>query len=406
MSDRIRVVTFGSDAIGSPTYGGEQRSEGLNRIYRDHAESWRIEPTYVYDRHFMTYFRPAKPRPFTIVRKIRDFWHGAPPDLVVELGNRPKAAAELNRELARYRRLVDQADVVQFEHPFAYPFFASQLEGKAVIYSSHNIESQILADYFQRMLPDANEFQRLDSRIRRWESELVRRADLVIACTERDSRHYRDAGARRLCLATNGARPLRQLDSPALANVPFEQYVLFISSAWRPNVDSLLAYCAGLELPEGSGVVCVGGIGDAMVPGVESLRTNPSFHFTGEIDEDRLAAIATGSKALIVPMLAAGGSNIKTAQALMSSKPLIATPDALRGFEAFAASAGVHVHETPRGFAAEIARQLEAEPREFERADTRVLRWSEALRPACRALEELIMSRRASRVKDRLQSEG
>jgi hypothetical protein len=394
VKDVLRVVTLGTDAIDSATYGGEQRSERLNRIFRDHAEEWGIDSTYLCDKHFMTYFRPAKPRPPMIVRRMRDLWHAAPPDLALVLGNRPKAASELERKIGHYRKLVEGAQLVQFEHPFAYPFFEDRLEGKAVVYSSHNVESQILADYFQRIRPEANELRRLEARILHWENRLVRRADLVIACTERDARHYREIGARQVCLARNGARRLPRLDDPALAKIPFDRYVLYVSSAWRPNVVGLLEHCSGLALREGRGVVCVGGIEDSIDPDIHSLRANPSFHFTGVVGEDRLAAIASGATAFIVPMLDAGGSNTKTAQALLSRKSLIATPDALRGFEAFERSPGVHVRTTPQAFIAEIVRQLESEEREYERPETDALRWSSTLVPAVDALKTLVEPRR------------
>jgi hypothetical protein len=396
MTDRLRVVTLGSDAIERATYGGEQRSERLHRIFRDHAEPWQIDAVYLHDRHFMTYFRPAKPRPPTLVRYVRDLWHGAPARLVLDLGNRPKAASELNRQLPRYRKLVDQAEVVQFEHPFAYPFFERRLRDKVVIYSSHNVESQILADYFQRLRPEASEFQQLESRILRWENELVRRADLVITCTNRDAMHFRDVGARRVCVAPNGAPRLKHLVAPELANVPFGRYVLFASSAWRPNAAGLLDFCSRLRLPEGVGVVCAGGIADSTIPGFEALRANPSFFFTGEVDEDRLAALATGASAFIVPMLDAGGSNIKTAQALLSNKALISTPDGFRGFESFENSPGVYILTTPDEFMAEIARHLESEPTESERPEADALLWSAALEPAISELEDLIATRRSS----------
>ena len=92
----------------------------------------------------------------------------------------------------------------------------------------------------------------------------------------------------------------------------------------------------------------------------------------------------------MIPALDAGGSNIKTAQALLGHKPIIATPHALRGYEDYQTSAAVHLCRSPAELQERIAKELEQGPAEVERPEADALRWPNALRPAEIALLELL----------------
>lgn len=388
--ETLRTLILGTESIENPTFGGEQRSHWVDRIYRDHREAWDIAHDYFYDAHFMAYFRPRKRGLGNLLLPFEAVRRGVPLSFVREMGNRPAAASKLHARRSEYQALVDAADLVHFEHPFAFPFVEDRLEGKAVVYSSHNVESTILFDYFRRIQPDAREGKALEERMIRVEDALVRRADLVISCTESDSAHYEKVGAQRLQVAPNGALPLATLHDPERAASPFARHALFISSAWNPNAAALLKYCAELKLPEETGLVCAGAIGNSTYPGFERLRSNPSIHFTGRVEVDRLAALAAGASALIVPALDAGGSNIKTAEALLTDKPIIATPQAFRGYEGFRGALGVRLCETPETFCAQIAEHLTGSVERFPRPEAEAVRWPNALRPAADAIEGLI----------------
>ncbi|HEB88693.1 MAG TPA: glycosyltransferase, partial [Deltaproteobacteria bacterium] len=408
LRNTIQVVMLGHDAIGFPIRGGEQRSHWIHRIYLDHAEAWNLDVVHRHDPRFLAAFRPRKRGLRAALSPIEAWIRRTPLALSRDLGRRPKTAARLRDRLEEDRRRIAAAHIVHFEHPFAYPFFEDRLVGKRIVYSSHNIESLTLLDYFGsdgarrfgkgRLAegPLSGEARRLLARMARVEAILVRRSDLVLACTEEDARHYREIGAREVCVAPNGATPVPKAGVRSETVPPFERHALFVSSDWRPNAAALVRFCGDLDLPAGRGLVCAGTIGDSTHPGFERLRANASISFVGPVDASRLAALVRGARTLIVPAQdSAGGSNIKTAEALLSGKPVVMTPAALRGYEAFSDSPGVRVRETPAGFQKQIAADLEDGERTHLRPGVEALAWPRALAPAREALRRLVAEARA-----------
>jgi len=383
------VVIFATDSIESPTFGGEHRSHQLSLIFERHGIRFR----HCYSDRFMDHFRPGRRGLRSRTAFLRAMRRGIPLSMLRAMGHRVSAAEELQARLPDYRRWTAEADLVVFDHPFAFPFIEPVLGDRRVVYSSQNIEARILGDYFQRIHPTGREKARLDQRIRAAEQALTRRADLVIACTERDARHYRSDGARRVVVAPNGSLRLPPIEDPELAGVPYERYALFISSGWSPNVEGLLRYCEDLMLPPDRALVCAGGIGDSAHAAMKRLRANASLAFTGRVSHARLGAITSGASAIVIPMLDAGGSNIKTAEALLTRKRILATPHAFRGFEAFAGSAGVTLCPSPIELQKALSETLEQEPRHFERPEAEALLWPAALAPAEEALLELLGAR-------------
>ena len=396
MTRPIRVVTFGHDSIDTPIRGGEQRSHWIHRIYLEHAKEWNLEPAYRHEARFLAYFRPHKQGLRAALSPFEAAVRRIPKELTRELGRRPKTAAALRDRLAEDERLVEEAHLVHFEHPFAYPFLEGRLAGKRVIYSSHNIESEILLEYFRRNGSSPKERDELLRRIARVEGALVRRADLVLACSERDARHYRAIGGQEVRVALNGALPVLPTEGRLQTGVPFERYAIFVSSAWNPNVSGLIEYCGNLEAPRGSGLVCAGSISDSSHPGLARLRENRSIHFTGPVEAERFAALVAGARGFAVPTLDSGGSNIKTAEALLTKKPIVATKGAFRGYEAFADSAGIRICETAAEFQEQVQECLDAPEREYHRPEAAALRWPNALQPAAEAIRELVTRRPAA----------
>jgi hypothetical protein len=91
-------------------------------------------------------------------------------------------------------------------------------------------------------------------------------------------------------------------------------------------------------------------------------------HFFPEIDDRQLWAIKSACHGALLPILAGGGSNLKTAEALTLGKWVVATPTALRGFEAFAQAEGVIVANNRRDFHRGMARVLCSPPLEISEA--------------------------------------
>jgi glycosyltransferase involved in cell wall biosynthesis len=90
----------------------------------------------------------------------------------------------------------------------------------------------------------------------------------------------------------------------------------------------------------------VGSVGDAIASDERVLQVatlaKRLINF-GVVSEARLATILDCASCVILPITHGGGTNLKTAEAIWSGKHVIATDVAMRGFEEYIGSAGIHV---------------------------------------------------------------
>lgn len=208
-----------------------------------------------------------------------------------------------------------------------------------LVYSSYNVESQmksaILArgdravrDYLPRLIED--------------EHDLARQADVVIACSEGDADYWESAGARRVVLIPNAAdQPSPTVDAATVQRLEQrlalrfgrELVVGFISSDHEPNWpgvrDLLLPAMERLHsrMPSAR-LVMMGSVCRRMTStDVPWLRMLPSVD---DADKDTVLQLAD---LVVLPITAGGGTNLKTAEALLTTQPIVGAPVAFRGYE-------------------------------------------------------------------------
>ena len=94
---------------------------------------------------------------------------------------------------------------------------------------------------------------------------------------------------------------------------------------------------------------------------------------------------------IILPKTLSGGSNLKTAEALASGRPIVATNRAFDGFEGFRDVPGVTIHDDPDLFWDTVDGFLTGGISSVPRAPEIMegLLWTECLKPMVHALEAL-----------------
>ena len=75
--------------------------------------------------------------------------------------------------------------------------------------------------------------------------------------------------------------------------------------------------------------------------------------------EDAKNLLILNASAVLLPIEAGGGTNLKTAEALLSGSPVVATTRALRGFEAFGGAGRVRIADTGCQFRQAILERVE-----------------------------------------------
>ncbi len=243
-------------------------------------------------------------------------------------------------------------DVVQIEHCYLWPgvkrlFDEGYVERVPVVYSSHNHETAMKLGLYERVLPPEERAEAV-RRVRRAEEELTRAADLVIAVSQSDAEVFRGVGAKQVEIVRNGsdrviAKPdLMERWRDELLGDGKRAFALFVSSNHVPNyvgfhdlAGDYLSY-----LPPDACIVVVGGI-------CEHMERQPAFNERMRLNRSRLrllgkgpsdadlAAIVQLANAILLPITDGGGSNIKTVEALLSGRPIIATSFAFRSYEEF-----------------------------------------------------------------------
>lgn len=289
--------------------------------------------------------------------------------------------ASYKRELlARIKRCSPK--VIIFEQPWhaaLLPDIQENGQGSTkIVYSSQNVESQLMASSFDR-----REAEKL-------ERELVKAADLVVACTQHDASVYAEWGARQVCVFGNGH--IRRNASENLLRswrheLRYRKVAIFTGSAHPPNAEGFFDMFLPAPgcIPPDARLVVVGGVCDLITSSPLYLSNRSMFAETtmliGRQEEDALDALFDLAEVVVLPVTSGGGSNLKTAEALLSLKPVVGTPKSFAGFENYRTLPGVRITDDPAAFKQAIRDIFlfgEKAQRDFE--DVRNLTWENVLR--------------------------
>jgi len=210
-------------------------------------------------------------------------------------------------------------------------------------------------------------------RIEQTERNAVREADLVTVVSQSDFDVFSEWGAKKVLLAENGISPWTTSASQREAwskKLPRGKWPLYVSSAHPPNFlgfAEALAWNLG-AIPPDSRLVLAGGaaafIEQQFIPSLAQAEAAPpqvnQVRFAalnesricslGVLPEADLNAVKSLASAFVLPIASGGGTNIKTAEALMSGAYVIGTPLAFRGYESFMDFPTVRIANTPQQF--------------------------------------------------------
>lgn len=255
-------------------------------------------------------------------------------------------------------------DVLWLEHPFLWRVFKPIVleRGLPVVYSSHNVEWKMKRELLTAMkICDPLEVYDIKSA----EEDLSRRAAAIFCCSVNDADYYRRLSTKKVSVVPNGANiPVVRDVERAFYRIRFfceEAFTAptfcYVSSDHQPNwqgfVDFVLDPLAS-RFPEKLVVILlIGKIGTLFQSWMKDR------HFATwwlkvvsipEASEDVKNTALLLSDAILLPIVAGGGTNLKTAEALLASKRIIATSTAFRGFEKFKQDDEVSIADRPEDY--------------------------------------------------------
>lgn len=401
----VRFLVLGSYPTRRPIHGGQLRLAQVVAAYRGQGfavcqvNAFPANPAYTYSNHWRRWLTAAS-LDWSLPPEQLQRWPGTPVPFVEDLASGQMLAEDAAR-LAVIERYAGRVDWVHLEQPWLLPVVRRLRERGALgdfrlVYGSQNIEYLLKQAIFSQYGVD--EGQPLIDAIRTLETAAAREADLVAAVTPNDAGQLSQWTRAPVVVAPNGVQSWRSTSrrqrrwQVQLGGAPF---ALYVASAHPPNISGFcqsfgesLAPLSPLQQIVLAGTVAEHVAKSDWFQRWEALNAR-RVHVVGMVEDADLAALKTLAHTFVLPVTAGGGSNLKTAEALYSGRSVVATPLAMRGFEAFTDLPGVTVAAAGLAFAQAVADSL-VRPLPPTNAATKArcerLAWSHALAPLMAAV--------------------
>ena len=281
----------------------------------------------------------------------------------------PGVVDQLRMLLARLR-----PDVVHVEHPWSWLILQRALPAEhrpRVVYSSQNIEWSARPALFELGLkrPGAD---RLVQATRLLEAEFARAADLVLSISDIEGAQIAQDSGREVAYVPPvsdlawGHPPVHAAFSRAARDSRC-RYAALMGSAYWPNVEGFFTtfpHSLGF-LAQDEQVWVAGSLGAALQADAryqDFLSVNDArLRAWGYVADADKASFFAAASCVIVPVHIGAGAKLKTADALASGCPVIATPHSIEGYGPLLQDVlgqGVYVADTPRAFRDLLRRAL------------------------------------------------
>ena len=396
----MRVLILTPWPFRIPRNGGQLRATAVVQAYRDAGHS--VFSSGLYHRHD-TPPTAVWPEDIPLTSGVIELMQKiSPEDAKSEMSYWTKVGVAAD-SISAFANVVHNAkpDVLQFEEAALWPVVRrlraeGHLDKIPVIHSSYNFETVAWQHRSVAGAPVSSETLR---DIAQFEQEIAAHCQLVVTVAENDAKEFRRLGATRVCVAANGvasaARGNTVIIRPYLpAETP---YALFVSSSHPPNAHGLVDLAAGVTgqpIQDGEILIC-GRVGP-LVRGAGNFKMASRIlghaRFLGWVDDPLLGALYADARTVILPKMYSGGSNLKTAEALFSGRPVVATRRAFEGFESFIDLPGVFIEDDPNSFWTAVNDRFnDRSPAPVRSSEVMSgLLWHECLKPMVRAAEELV----------------
>jgi glycosyltransferase involved in cell wall biosynthesis len=260
------------------------------------------------------------------------------------------------------RRKLRDGDVLVAAHPWLWPALRRVCRRRRLllVYDAHNVEHELKR---ATLLPSPVS-RWLVEHVRRLERDLVRQADLVLACTEADADALAalgDIDRHKLLVGSKGIEPSSVADAMAADRSarPPGRLAVFVGSEHPPNNEA--ARWIGTELARACGDWQFA-IAGACGPAARIENPPANVQVLGRVDD--LDALLARADVALNPMQAGSGINMKLFEALRAGLPVLSTALGARGFERVG-SCGIRIASREQ-FAAQL-RSLGTDPAAWRR---------------------------------------
>lgn len=288
-----------------------------------------------------------------------------------------------------------EPDVILLEQPFLWPLLKRLIQDSVfhsnikLIYSSHNIEvgmkKKIYEDLYAPEIAD-----RYSEYVDVMEKAAIYSCSAVLAVSSTDAAYVEAlAPSKPVRVFFNG----HSQPSPTPEDHKWEELFashannwVYVASWHPPNINGLrdlvMALASHSDSMASNVLWVLGGVGpglEATTPGFKQ-EDYPWLRILGPVSGDDIESAIMASSGVVLPIWEGGGSNLKTAQALLSNKCVIGSEFSFRGFEQCTNEPGVLLAQRAEDLAILL---VSATPQSsYARGDNvHALKWERILEP-------------------------
>jgi hypothetical protein len=389
-----KILFLSTYPIKNPRHGGQIRLANIIKVFQ--KDGWETHHVAICDQdaydeakiggHDIIFpksssYRLYKNNKVPFISDLTSGYFASEEALVIK-----KALKEMPKDL----------DVIHVEQPWLFAFakkLRSQNAHKTkLVYGSANIESGLKAEIF-KMFGLVDTLGIIDE-IQNIEMTATKEADLVLAVSHQESETFQDWGAQEVAIALNGATlpdATPEKRKEWMVKLPKNPFALYVASAHPPNFTGwleLLGPALGY-IPPGSKLVVAGSVCEHIYQILNNSNyaslNMPKLQLLFELDDSDLSAVKSLADLFLIPLKTGFGTNLKTAEALISKKTVVSSVKGMRGYEEFKSLPQVTVSDEKeilhgairRGLSPESAMKIPTEKR--NQPDPVKLAWDHCL---------------------------
>lgn len=372
-----RILVVGTYPIASPRHGGQKRLDAIVEEYKKNFEAVKYISVF-----FEGFYAEYSKDDIALGREGEIKVHQSPMTGDIICGEAIFEDPEVKKKFTA-ALLEFKPDIIHIEQPYPYlglkPLLAELQMTPKLVFGSQNIEAPMKRDILKDYNVDEKTIQAVEEQIHGLEVELSRVSDLVVACTQADLEAHKKMGAKNTVLAANGVSRLVTTQAAeaywkrVYGDMGVAKTAVFVGSAHPPNWAGFLRMVGkGLGfVPQDARIVAAGSISDFFDReisedslDIQDVTFWKRAYSAGRLSEEKLRAIINVADVILLPITEGGGSNLKTAEAIIADKKVVATSHALRSFEWFREFPNVWVEDDPEKFREAIATAFAAEKKE------------------------------------------
>lgn len=397
-----KVLIVATYAIKHAEHGGQRRVSAIVDLYKKASNDVRFVGVYAPD-----YYDHKDRYDIAVKGKTRQATLDSPYTGDIICG---RAIYDDARVKKKFTALLQsfRPDVIQVEQVFPYLGLKPLLEELGlkpkIILSSHNIEYSHKIEILESS-GYAHEAAEAGKIIEDCERDMAANADLVVAVSAGDAEILKDMGARRVIVAPNGIakHPLTENGKSHWETYKSDNKVsriaAFIGSAHPPNWVGFLSTVGDRVgfLPADSRIVMAGSIADYFKDNFIDYKPEHATFWNrvfpaGRINDELLTGLLEVTDVILLPITEGGGSNLKTAEAILSGKKVVATTYAFRAFEQYINLPNIYIADSPEDFREAIIKAFDAEllvRTSEEESLAEKVQWDYCLEPMAEGVEKL-----------------